>query len=136
MCLSLCTCAPVKYNQYVKDGKLQKRDGYWKEPSSSEAGEFITKGKYKYGEKIRVWKTTLNGKPYQKEVYHGNLIKTKFYHPNGKVKQQGNSKMEITDNLRHWFYEGEWRYFNEKGKLIYIKNYHQGQKADSINVSK
>ena len=131
--ISLVSCAPVKINQYVKEDKIQKRDGKWVESNSTEQGNYVSKGKYRKGIKVGVWKTSINGMQFQKDAYRKDLIKTKIFHPNGKVKIKGQSKTEITDDYTHWFYVGDWKHYNEKGKLIYIKKYNRGKPADSVS---
>ncbi len=39
---------------------------------------------------------------------------------------QGKTKSEIKNNLLHWFYFGNWKYYDEKGKLIKTKKYENG----------
>ena len=126
-----------KVNQYVRTGdKVQKRNGKWVEDYSSSDGELIAVGKYKIGEKVGVWKTSLSGKKYQKDKIKNDITYTKFYFPNGKIMEQGQSKLEITDSYRHWFYFGDWKYYGENGKLKYIKKYADGKKVDSISFMK
>ncbi len=127
------SCVPVGINQYIKDGKIQKRDGKWIETNATEEGEFVSKGKYKKGEKVGVWKTNIDGVKFQKEVYRKKLIKTRIFHPNGKVKVKGQSTTEITDDYIHWFYTGDCKHYNEKGILIYIKKYSKGKPLDSVS---
>ena len=130
------SCGSSKVNQYVKEENARKRDGFWVQNYSADQGEIISKGKYKNGEKVGVWKTSLNGVRLQREAHRRNLIKTKIFYPNGKLKEKGNSITEITDEFRHWHYNGKWKYFDENGKLIYIKTYSKGAKVDSISVRK
>lgn len=130
------SCGSSEVNHYIKDGNARKRDGFWLENNSTDRGEIISKGKYKNGEKVGVWKTSLNGVRLQREAYRRNLIKTKVFHSNGKIKEKGNSITEITDEFRHWHYNGKWKYFDENGKLNYIKTYSKGTKVDSISARK
>ena len=131
--VSFISCAPVKINQYTKEGKIQKRDGKWIETNSTEQGNYVSKGKYRTGTKVGIWKTNINGIQFQKDAYRKDLIKTKIFHSNGKVKIKGQSTTETTDNYIHWFYNGDWKHYNENGKLIYIKEYHRGKPLDSIS---
>ena len=126
-----------KINQYVVlENKTQKRNGKWKEVDINKKDTLVTFGKYKLGEKVGVWKTTFNGKIYQKEKIRNDISKITTFYPNGKIMEKGQTKLEITPDLRHWFYFGNWQYFSNDGKLEYIKKYHQGQKIDSISYKK
>lgn len=134
LCLSSCK---TKTNQYVKTPeKVQKRHGKWVEEYSSDQGTLFAKGKYKMGEKVGVWKTTSEGKRYQIDKIRKDITYTKVYHPNGKISERGQTKLDIKPDNRHWFYFGDWKYYDDSGKLLYIKRYHQGKKADSISFQK
>ena len=128
------SCKTKKMNQYVKvENKWQKRHGKWKEEYSSDQGTLTAVGKYRMGEKVGVWKTTFEDKLYQKDKIRKNVTKTKLYHPNGRIMERGRSKLDISDAQRHWYYFGDWKYYDENGKLRYIKKYADGKKIDSIS---
>lgn len=132
----LLSCA-TKINNYVTDEKgNRKRDGKWIENSPSDNGIIQEKGKYKDGEKVGLWKTFLEGKIYQKERFLKNSSKVKIYYENGVLMQKGNTKTEISKQERHWFYQGEWKFYDKKGNHVYTKIYDRGNKVDSIFVNK
>ncbi|MCX8531309.1 hypothetical protein [Chryseobacterium luquanense] len=123
-------------NQYIKiDSKTQKRHGKWKEEYSSDQGILIAIGKYRKGEKVGVWKTTFQDKLYQKDKIRKTVTKTKLYSSNGKIMEKGQSRLDISDVQRHWYYFGDWKYYDENGKLKYIKKYADGKKIDSISFT-
>ncbi|KUJ52406.1 hypothetical protein [Chryseobacterium sp. JAH] len=128
------SCKIKEINQYVKvENKWQKRHGKWREEYSSDQGTLTAVGKYKMGEKVGVWKTTFGGNLYQKDKIRKSVTKTKLYHLNGKIMEKGQSKLDVSDVQRHWYYFGDWKYYDEKGKLKYIKKYANGKKIDSIS---
>lgn len=134
--LLLASCN-TKMNQYIKDEKnVSKRHGKWKEKYSSDEGTLIAVGKYKNGEKAGIWKTILNNQLFQKDRIRKNITKTKMYYPNGKLMQSGQSKMDVSKNERHWYYFGDWKFYDEKGNLRFIKKYEDGKKVDSISFEK
>lgn len=124
----------ANYNQYEKIGKNQVRTGMWIEKDSAENGWFISKGKYKNNQKKGVWKTYFNDQLMQKDKIKDSIIKTKWYHPNGKIKARGQSKHIIKENVSHWFLSGNWNFYDENGVLQYRKIYHLNQKSDSISL--
>lgn len=135
-CVFLVSCQ-TKMNQYAKDqNKTNKRDGKWKEEYSTNEGTLTAIGKYKMGEKKGIWKTTFDHKLYQKDRIRKSITRTKKYFPNGRMMERGQSRLDISENERHWYYFGEWKYYNDQGKLLYVKNYHQGKKVDSISYIK
>lgn len=130
------SCAPKKVNQYIKENGSQLRQGLWMEDYDIDGGKLHAKGKYDKGEKIGVWIMTFQGKKYQKDVIKNGIIKTKFYHPNGKIMEKGQSRTDISSNERHWYYFGDWKYYDDKGKLQFIRKYSEGKKIDSISYGK
>ena len=93
---------------------------------------YISKGKYHKGKQIGSWKYIYNGKLDRKEKYKKNKCFTRFYYPNGKVKQQGYTKLDNIENNAHWYYFGKWNYYDERGKLNRINTYDKGKIIDSI----
>ncbi|NMR34010.1 hypothetical protein HIO71_07270 [Chryseobacterium aquaticum] len=66
-------------NQYIKEEKnVSKRHGKWKEEYSSDEGTLIAVGKYNNGEKVGIWKTTLNNKLFQKDKIKKTLQRPKY----------------------------------------------------------
>ena len=130
----LASCSK-KINQYVTQDKIKVRDGRWVEKDKDELGEYISKGKYKLGNKIGTWKTTYQGKRYHREKFKGNTSWIIFYHPNGKKMEEGASKVEHTSTYVNWYYDGLWKYYNEDGSLRTTKVF-DFKKADSTIVDK
>lgn len=134
MMLSFVSCT-AKLNQYIKDEhQVNKRNGKWLEEYSVDEGTLVATGRYQTGEKKGTWKTSFNGRKYQKDVIRKEVTKTKKYFPNGNIMEKGQSRLEISDRERHWFYFGPWKYYDENGKLLYINNYQLGRKIDSISM--
>ncbi len=135
-CVFFVSCK-TKINQYVKDdNSTNKRNGKWEEEYASDEGTLISIGKYKKGEKIGIWKTFLNHQLFQKDKIRKDITKTKRYFPDGKMMEQGQSKFDISKEERHWFYFGDWKFYNDQGELLYIKKYFNGNKTDSISFKK
>ncbi len=127
----------TKTNQYIKiSDKVQKRHGKWKEEYPTEEGTLITKGRYKMGEKVGVWKTFVGDKLYQKEKIGRKKTKMFVYHRNGNIMERGQTKLDISENERHWYYFGDWKFYDENGNLKYIKKYTDGKKIDSVSFNK
>lgn len=98
----------TKMNQYIKnENNVSKRHGKWREEYSSDEGTLVAVGRYKKGEKVGVWKTTLNNQLFQRDKIGGKMTKTKMYYQSGKLMQQGQSRIDITKNQRHWYYFGD-----------------------------
>lgn len=133
----VCVSCQTKTNQYIKiSDKVQKRHGKWKEEYPTEEGTLVTTGRYKMGEKVGVWKTFVGDKLYQKEKIGRKKTKMFVYHRNGNIMERGQTKLDISENERHWYYFGDWKFYDENGKLKYIKKYTDGKKIDSVSFNK
>lgn len=115
----LCSCAT---NRMV-DGQ---RHGRWKETYSDGNQEFKSVGRYDHGDEIRRWKYFQGGKKFKVERYRDSVCETTFFHRNGKIASQGITRVVLTEKERHWFYSGDWKHFDETGKLVLIRNYDEG----------
>lgn len=134
--LMIVSCK-TKMNQYIKDeNKVNRRQGKWKEEYSSNDGILTAVGRYKKGEKVGVWKTYLDHQLFQRDKIGRKLTKVKVYYQNGKLMEQGQTRLDISKNGRHWYYFGDWKYYDKKGNLSYIKKYADGKKTDSISFKK
>lgn len=134
--LILVNCGARKVNQYIKIPGKQARNGLWIEKSHSEAGEVVTRGRYKSGEQVGRWVTKIDGKIYQKDFTKNGITKTTIYWPNGKIMEKGQSKTESSLRERIWYYFGDWKFYDEQGKLKYTKTFSKGYAVDSIAAPK
>ncbi|MEZ7500196.1 hypothetical protein QO200_15785 [Flavobacterium sp. Arc3] len=118
--LSLFSC---KTNQKIN----KKREGLWIEQYSLDSLHYKSVGKYKNDDPIKKWRYYLDGKIIKKEKYKGNACYTKFYHENGKTQSRGKTVLDTSTKYAHWFYSGNWEFYNDKGKLIIKRNYNNGK---------
>jgi antitoxin component YwqK of YwqJK toxin-antitoxin module len=65
---------------------------------------------------LKKWCYYLDGKIIKREA-QGNTCYTKFYHQNGKIQSRGTTVLDTSTNI-HWFYSGNWKFYDNKGKLI------------------
>lgn len=121
--LSFFSCKPRLTNQTIN----KKREGLWIEKYSSDSSNYKSIGKYHHDDPIKKWRYYLNGKIIKKEKYTKNDCVTKFYHQNGKIQSKGKTTLDLSTKYAHWFYTGNWDYYDEKGKLIMNRNYEKGK---------
>ena len=62
----------------------------------------------------------------RKEKYKDGICHTTYYYENGKIMTEGNTKMVLTENEIHWFYNGDWKFYDESGQLIGTRTYENG----------
>lgn len=120
--MSCCFGCKSKINQ-VKDNL---REGKWVTVDSL-GFKYTIKGKYHKGNEIGTWRYFENNKLIRKEKYKKNKCFTKFFYSNGKLMQKGFTELVNNDKETHWYYAGDWYYYNEKGQRISIKTFEKGE---------
>ena len=130
----LISCKINSYEQLPNHQK--KKTGRWIEKDDYPQQTFLSIGRYKKGEKKGVWKTYRNGKLYQKDVIKDSVTTTILYQENGKRQAKGQTKRISKPGSVHWFYFGDWIYYDEKGNPSYIKTYNKDKSTDSIGYKK
>lgn len=119
----LLSCKTTPINQKV----AKKREGLWIENYSIDSAHYKSVGKYYHGDPVKKWKYYLNGKIIKKENYKQQACKITTYYENGEIQSKGQTKTTSDTIETHWFYDGEWKFYNENGKLIGLKKYKEGE---------
>ena len=119
--LSGCKSKPI--NQKID----HKKEGVWIDNYKQDSTTYKSFEYYKHDEPVKKWKSYINGKIYKTEKYKNGISTVKYYYENGKVQSTGKTKMESNSKETHWFYFGDWKFYSDKGKLVEIKNYVNGE---------
>jgi antitoxin component YwqK of YwqJK toxin-antitoxin module len=124
----LLACKAKSINQKVN----KEREGLWIEKYTQDSSQYKSIGKYHKGDPVKRWKYYLNGKIIMREKYKDDYcIRTK-YHQNGKIESKGKTRFDNDSKYAHWFYNGDWKFFDERGKAILIKKYENGKLISEI----
>lgn len=122
---------PSKTNQLDEAGR---KTGRWISYSSEEPRRKTSDGHFKNGREYRRFKYYhANGKRQVRFVYGRNHrygeshIKVKYWYPTGKVMQKGTSLMFLDDKEIRYVYDGMWRFYDERGRLIEKTIYRMGE---------
>ncbi len=121
--LIVWSCKTQAINQKIN----KKREGLWIEKYTLDSSHYESIGKYRRDDPVKKWRYYLNGKIIKKEKHKRNTSITKFYHKNGKLQSKGKSKLETGGKNLHWFYYGDWKFYDEERKLIRISKYENGK---------
>jgi antitoxin component YwqK of YwqJK toxin-antitoxin module len=121
--LFLVECKTAPINQKIN----KKRVGLWIEKYAIDSTQYKSIGKYNNGDPIKKWCYYTNKTINKKEIYRKNKCITTYYYPNGNIQSKGKTKLTITGPEMHWFYYGDWKYYDENEKLISIKKYENGE---------
>jgi antitoxin component YwqK of YwqJK toxin-antitoxin module len=121
--LTFIGCKTTPINQKAD----KKRVGLWIEHYSIDSTQYKSVGKYKNGDPVKKWLYYTNNTISKKEVYKKNKCITTYYNTNGTIQSKGKTKLVVTGPETHWFYYGDWKYFDESGNLISTNKYENGE---------
>lgn len=93
---------------------------------------YKSKGKYKKGIEVNSWRYYANKKRIKKEKYKNGICYVTTYFENGKTESKGKTKLAITDTETHWFYFGDWLFYDKNGQLISVKSYVAGELVNEV----
>ena len=110
------------------------RDGKWITKDSISNNMYKYVEKYNKGKEVKTWKTYKDNNIFKKEKYKKLVCEVTFFGENKKIISKGQTKIEEFGNESHWFYFGEWKYYNDKGKLILLKNYKNGELKSETEI--
>lgn len=126
--LMISLLSACKINQY-KDGL---RTGLWISKTDDENVVYKSRGRYTMGREKGTWKYFQNDTLYQKDKYSGNQAMVTFYHPNKKIRSSGKTQLDLTAKQIHWYYTGDWKYFDPHGILIKVITYKDGNPISEV----
>jgi len=124
------TLSSCKTNQT----KNNERIGKWIEFDTIDGNIYKTIGRFQNGLGKGTHHQYLNKKLVRKENYRNDVCQTTYYYENGKIMTEGNTKMILTDKEIHWFYSGDWKFYNENGELLGIRTYENGNIINEIKI--
>lgn len=114
--------------------KNNERVGKWVEFDTIDGKIYKTIGRFQNGLGKGTHRQYVNKKLVRKEKYSDDICKTTYYYENGKIMTEGNTKMILTDKEIHWFYSGDWKFYNEDGELLGIRTYENGNLINEIKI--
>lgn len=63
-------------------------------------------------------------------------LKTTFYYPNGLVRMSGNARLENLPDRIHYYYYGQWKAYDDSGKLVKYYYYRKGELIKTVYLDK
>jgi len=110
------------------------RDGKWITTDSISNNMYKYVENYNKGKEVKTWKTYKNNKIYKIEKHKKLFCEVTYFGENKKIILKGQTKIENSENEAHWFYFGEWKYYNNKGELILLKKYENGELKSETEI--
>ena len=102
------------------------RHGKWVTKTENENENFKYIERYKNGEEVKTWKTFKNKKLYKKETHIKNICHISYYNENKKIESKGKSRYDKNSETAHWYYFGDWNFYNTDGRLTMTRKYENG----------
>jgi antitoxin component YwqK of YwqJK toxin-antitoxin module len=120
--LLISACVSKNSNGY-KNGR---QHGRWIIYTDTSHSLILTAGKFKNGIPVGKWTyNTPGGVLDRVEVYRGEKIRIRHYHSNGQLHFKGRARLITDEKKLHFFYYGEWNYYDADGrpdKKAYYEN--------------
>ncbi|WP_447635829.1 toxin-antitoxin system YwqK family antitoxin [Flavobacterium microcysteis] len=123
--LSSCKTNRIRNNERV---------GRWVEYDTIDGKIYKSVGRFRDGIGKGTHRQFSDKKLVRKEKYKDEICHTIFYYENGKVMTEGDTKMAVTENLIHWYYTGDWKFYDENGRLLGIRTYENGSLMNEIEI--
>ena len=116
------SCSTSNINQKINN----KKEGVWIDTFTNNKISYRIIGRFKNDNEVGTWRFYENNKLARKKKIKKKFCIKIFYHKNGVVESKGKTKTDIADKTLHWYYDGLWKYYNEKGKLLETRFYNSG----------
>lgn len=114
--------------------KNNERIGKWIEFDTIDGKIYKSIGRFRNGLGKGTHRQFSDKKLVRKEKYKDGICHTTYYYENGQIMTEGNTKMVLTENEIHWFYDGDWKFYDESGLLLGIRTYESGAVINEIEI--
>jgi antitoxin component YwqK of YwqJK toxin-antitoxin module len=111
------------------------REGKWVYKDTVNGVLYKSKGRYIKSVEIKTWRYYENRKLVKIEQYLNGICHIKTFDHKGRITSTGQSLLVEEQDGTHWYIIGEWTFFNEKGKIIGIKKYQNGELLSETKVN-
>ncbi len=121
-----------------KINRHKEHVGRWNYKEDKDNPDQITsKGRFKNGKQVKKWKYFYpNGQLYLVEKYDSKkdfrILNATYYHKNGQVAHTGKAVQENTKERIHYYWIGDWKYYNPDGTLRKTVIYENGWPIKAI----
>lgn len=103
------------------------KEGRWVYTDTVNAVPYQSVGKYKRGIEKNTWRYYENNQLVKTEKYRKTFCNVTTYFEDGKIASEGKTKLVTSAIDTHWYYFGDWNFYNQAGKLIRVKKYVNGE---------
>jgi antitoxin component YwqK of YwqJK toxin-antitoxin module len=108
--------------------KHHKHFEYWDDDSTTVA----TKGHYCNNIPCKTWKYYHSNGVLRLKVKYADRIKIKYFSTDRRLEQKGYAILDSDPGGVHFYWQGIWKYYNEKRKLYRVARFDKGEEAEVI----
>ena len=101
---------------------------YWDRDSTY----LSARGHFCHGKPCRTWKYFWEDGTRRMKVKYGDRLKMKYYKSNGQLDKKGYARLDINSIDIHFYWEGKWKYYDDKRKLYRVAIFKNGDEAEVI----
>lgn len=110
--------------------------GKWKYKDLANRRRLVCIGWFDHGKQVKEWKYYYNtGQIRFVEQYtwvgDKRLVNVIYFHENGQVSNKGIAMVENDGEKSHYYWEGDWNYFETDGTFVKTVTYNNGQPIKS-----
>lgn len=131
-------CSLVLFSQKTNQlNKKGQRTGKWIVYLDSAKTIKSTEGRYRNGKpKGMFYYYTNEGVLERKEISRFSKLKTTTYYSNHTVRSKGQARIENLPDKVHYYYFGQWKYYDENGKLEKYCTYEKGNLVKTVYLNR
>lgn len=138
LCLWICClpllCLSQAPNRLDKKGR---KTGHWITYADSAKTIKLFEGKFRKDKpKGTAYFYTNEGVLDRIEKNRFRKLKTTFYYLNGVVRMSGNARLENLPDRIHYYYYGQWKAYDDSGKLVKYYYYRKGELTQTVYLDK
>jgi len=133
----LLSKAPVQA-QFLKGIIINRYDknalhhGKWKYLDRSHGRRLLCFGRFDHGKQVNEWRyyyPSGNLRMTEQYTWEGDkrLVDVTFFHENGKISNKGLARVEVEGSKSHYYWFGDWVYFDAEGTIEKTVTYNNGQ---------
>lgn len=109
------------------------RKGNWITYWDDEKEIPMSKARFENGREVGVSKEYhMNGNLRLKFRYHKDRIRVKFYSKDRRLEQKGWSVIEFNEEDTHYYWQGKWKFYDDRRKLARIAYFEKGEEVQTM----
>lgn len=87
------------------------------------------RGHYCYGLPCKTWRYYHENGNVRMKVKYRDRLKIKYYRENGQLEKKGYAMLDLDKEAIHFYWQGRWKYFDDRRHIYRIALYENGMEA-------